>query len=381
MNELQIKIKLLRMGIEEPSVSNIMEFDIDLLKAIWNTKELPKFEGFKPRKPVERRKVEKTTKNLINKIFPRLDQTVDIYDDEMNPNSSKGAMEVLNKYQSLSFELQLGLISPEEAANKLEQVYRKNARRGNIFSIPTVVEPMSMGINIYKGPMRLIGDPIGMTRRMPIYCEKIGMEPNLSMRSVCIYAHELIHALINRHKGTIQNYYDKEFLSVFTEKLIADSIDKNNNESDLLSELEFLRIDEIRYILSTLGGPPRNNMDQMDAIASIQGSLYAGILFGKYREADEQEKARILSQIEAVLNGKIKLNDFKQSEQLVLNEETIRNYFNRATGAVSQDKRQTARDFRNSPMSTNDRRIAAVMHGTQISNDMYPYNEKEGNSI
>lgn len=361
MNELSAKVMLIRMGIENPRKANIMEFDIEQVKAIMDGYEFPTFKAWEKRKFLDTKKVGKITKQYITTIFPNLDLTVDMFDDELSRKPAKSVGEIRAKSQQLNFEVNFRIKSLEAAEREFEEIFLKYARKGSIFDIPMVSEKGDVPM-IIRGPVNLFGDPIRMARRMPGYFERIIMEEQTSLRSVCVYAHEITHALIERNKGAIQNFYDKEMLSIFMEKVIAGLIDKKNKEGDLLREFELRGIEEIKQKISAFETLTEGHYTKMYAIASIQGALYAGVLFGKYIKADEQEKTRILAQVEDVLNGKMKLNDFKKAEQLVLDGESIREYINRVgTEYVLPCERPTVKDFRNSPMS--DLEIKAKVAG------------------
>lgn len=136
----------------------------------------------------------------------------------------------------------------------------------------------------------------------PIVFSKITLGQLSSSKKETLLAHEIVHMLVNRNKFVINDYLDKEFLSLFIEKVIT--YEFLSNEETYKFELN--RLIEIQNIdIFTLLDEKYNEPQ-----AYYNGQLLATQLMYKYENMNEQDKKTLFFNIQKVLEGCMLLKEF-----------------------------------------------------------------------
>ena len=119
-----------------------------------------------------------------------------------------------------------------------------------------------------------------------------------------IYVHEMYHALLNRHKGSIKNLLDREFLSIFMEKVAAYDLDSLSNFLELknLSRLLAIKMNILDKTYDEYKGI-NTNEDIIGYEMYIISGLLATDLFNTYLKGSNRLRHEIDNSINEVLMG------------------------------------------------------------------------------
>lgn len=138
---------------------------------------------------------------------------------------------------------------------------------------------------------------------LPDCVREIGLEGPCNEDTKSIYVHEMAHALINRHKGSIQNLLNTEAFSIFMEKVAAEDLD---------SEGKLLDFEGISRILQIKRNVLNNEMitfDGKDFLRALEdrkyiiSSLHATALFNTYSKSNKKVKKEIDTSLGKVICG------------------------------------------------------------------------------
>lgn len=136
---------------------------------------------------------------------------------------------------------------------------------------------------------------INMIKNIPSQIDITGPSDYLT---AIIYEHELVHLLLRRHKGSIEDYYHDEVLPMFLEKVFAL---KNDQTENLLATMETFRIrgHQLEHKLI------KTNKEIFDERAHqhLISGLIANLMFSRYYNETPIGRRNMLDEIEKVLNG------------------------------------------------------------------------------
>lgn len=148
----------------------------------------------------------------------------------------------------------------------------------------------------------------------------IELSKNLSDLSSLSYTHEIVHSELNHVKGTIKDYSNIEFLSIFLETLQA-----YETSQDLLRLHDTERLLELSGIIKELKEHHRTTNPQIKDIL-LEGSSYAEStlkaysLFIKYYNSSTSIKKEILNNIQKIFNYEISVEDFLTKFDITFSE-------------------------------------------------------------
>ena len=140
-------------------------------------------------------------------------------------------------------------------------------------------------------------------KNLPDCVREIGLEGPCNEDTKSIYVHEMAHALINRHKGSIQNLLNNEAFSIFMEKVAAEDLD---SEGKLLDFKGIDRILQIKRnvldneIITFNGG---NLLGALEDRKYIISTLHATALFNTYSKSSKKVKKEIDASLGKVICG------------------------------------------------------------------------------
>ena len=238
---------------------------------------------------VNPKNIAKQSRKIITSLFPDLNRDVRII--------------AINEYQQAALKLAYGKMSIEEY---LETLQRKSFR-GDAVNVPiTFADTHTCIYGETVKPLSLVDDN-SFLERLPILLSGYNIGSiNLSRLGIITHLHEVTHALLERNKGSVKDYYKSEMLSILMEKIAADEIDKT---SILLSKQNIFRYENLKQSLE-------NSND--DSHKYLLSTLLAEILFNKYKNGNETYKNHLLAQISKILDGKLVLEDMLINEGITL---------------------------------------------------------------
>lgn len=366
-SEEMFKLRFIKLGFDERK-SQVAKFNKDRIQKRLEQISLPE-SGTIPLEVTTLDEVKTETKKLVSTLYQGVGLRIDLFEDE----SQKPNQELIRESQRLNMLYKLGKITIADVTNNMLKMYQRIAKKAKIFNIP--IKPAegmdSMQGQTTKGPLIMIGDTVTMAKETPIYMESIYLGDKYDKLSIGTYMHEITHALLDRHKGVVENYYNDEFLSIFMEKVSVDQIDTSSNNF-LVKCSEVYRLANVKKLLGKVDMYKESSPNYKDSLKYIQSSLYAGILFDKYSKATDVQKKAVLDQIKLVLNGKIKLNDFIKNQQLTIEGEEVFEYIDKIERYATElnERRKTELDFEASKMSTEEMQMKAVTDGAKIASEL-----------
>lgn len=365
----QFELRFLKLGFDERK-SQLAKFNIHRVKEILEQTDLPA-SGTMPLESMTLEEVKTETKEVMNTLCKGVGLKVDVFQNELqSPNQ-----EMITELKRLQMLISSKKMTFTAATNQMLSIYKRNSKKAKVFDIP--VEPAagedSMQGLALKGPIMMVGDLKSMAQKAPVYMETVFLGERYDKLSVGTYTHEIIHMLLDRHKGVVENYYNDEFLSIFMEKVAIDQID-NHPDKSLVKRSEVYRMAHVKKLLGRLDSKEEDSIDHDDDLKYIQSSLYAGILFDRYSKANATQKQAILEKVKSVLNGNTKLNAFIQSENLSLEGEGVFEYIYKVQGYAEEltTKRKDNTDFEQSQMSSQTVQIQAITNGNKIATELMP---------
>jgi len=146
-------------------------------------------------------------------------------------------------------------------------------------------------------------------KQMPMFLKEIQLDGDCDDLTAPFYVHEMSHALINRHKGTIKNLLNDEVFSIFMEKLAALDIDPGGYLLEVINLNRILN-NKIAVIYKELNGFNEINFSQtIDAKTYLLSSLYATALFDLYLNGSDKLRNDIDIDLGDVISGRGVLED------------------------------------------------------------------------
>lgn len=239
---------------------------------------------------VSQRNISKQSRRIITSLFPDLNRDVRIIS--------------INEYHQAALKLAYGKMSMEEYL----QTLKKKSFIGDAVNVPIAFndsKPCIYGET--QKPLSLVDDDVFLTR-LPILISGYNLGSlNLSRLGIITHLHEVTHALLERNKGSVRDYYKSEMLSILMEKIAADEIDKT---SVLLSKQNIFRYENLKSSLEGIADD--------DTHKYLLSTLLAEVLFEKYKNGNEAYKNHLLAQIAKVLKGELVLENMLTSEGITL---------------------------------------------------------------
>lgn len=238
--------------------------------------------------------VSKQSRRIISTLFPDLNRDVRII--------------AINEFQQAVLKLSYGKMSIEEYLQTLQ----KKSFIADAVNVPiNFVDSHTCIYGETVKPLGLIDDD-SVLEKSPILISGYNLGSiKLSRLGIITHLHEVTHALLERHKESVKDYYKSEMLSILMEKISADEIDKT---SVLLSKQNIFRYENLKQTLE-------NNND--DSHKYLLSTLLAEVLFDKYKNGTETYKNHLLAQISKVLEGKLVLEDMLINEGITLDNSNL----------------------------------------------------------
>lgn len=372
-NKVNLKSNFIKLGFDEKK-SLVARFDKNRIKLKLEQIELPKC-GSIPLTTMKLNEVKKETKKTISTLYQGVNLKVDIFEYEIQTPVLPIVKEISKKAKALIMAYEFGHKSLNDITDEILMFYKRNSKKVNVFDVPIteVEDENSMQGQIVKGPLIIVGNAERMLKKTPIFVETIFLGNKYDKLSIGTYIHEITHALIDRHKGVVENYYNDELLSIFMEKVAIDHIDTSSDKF-LVKCSETYRLANVKESLKEIDTYKNESEENKECLKYIQSSLYAGVLFDRYSKAESNKKREMLEQVKTILNGKSKLSDFIEEQQLSIEDDEVFAYIDKVEKYARdlKKRRKTDLDFEVSEMSTEKMQIKAIKNGNKIASDLIP---------
>lgn len=138
---------------------------------------------------------------------------------------------------------------------------------------------------------------------LPDYVTEIVLEGSCNESTKCTYVHEMAHALINRHKGSIQNLLNTEAFSIFMEKVAPKDLDSEGKLLDFTTINRILQIKQDILDNEIMEYNGENFLDALQNKKYIISSLHATALFNTYSRSSKKVKKEIDTSLGKVICG------------------------------------------------------------------------------
>ncbi len=283
-------------------------------------------------------------KKVLYVLLPNVNLKVNKFDNELDGVQTKNKTELQEYFTKLLEDYKKGEINEELVGELLLLQYEKLSTKGSVFTVPVIKnkELDSMQGGTLKGPC-ILGSSIETIKKSPVYSEAIYLgakSPNIL--SIGTYAHEIMHNLIDRHKASVENYYNDELIPIFMEKVVTDKVDKSPNKRAVKAS-EIHRLYHTRELLNKVITDDISDIEIFEAYKYIQSTLYAGILYDIYSNSSEEEKNKILLYVKNILSGNIKVNDIIDAYELSLDGPEVDKYIDKVGSYVKEFPNKTTK--------------------------------------
>lgn len=152
----------------------------------------------------------------------------------------------------------------------------------------------------------------------PIINNRIVLAGNIDSTEVGTYLHEITHALTNRSKNIVKNFYDSEFLSIFMELLMT-------KEFESESELKRIQMNRWISLRDSLYYISINKPGFEDPKKYYRGFIMALSLLDLYTNMFDDEKTSLLNNLRKVINGILPLTTFLANYEIEFSNEESTN--------------------------------------------------------
>ena len=297
------------------------------------------------------------TKVLKDKIFEKLDLDVTSFPQEVDLEEKPTPM-----IDEMIKRLTVPINDTTPIIDVFKRAYELDIKKTNVFDIPVTGDPSKYSTfgKSRKGPVVIPQDKTvskQFLREMPVLGEEIFLgtkEPTELI--IGLYAHEITHMLVDRHKRVVKNYYYDELLPIFKEKEAMYEYDQSPDKH-LYKIWEIARLRNLRDELESYKGAV-DEYDKRESLKYIQSSLYAGILFDKYISANPAQRKNMRKIMKKVFNGELAVKKMLNTLGITLKKENIDAYLKKVESYAEKMKKYEKPKTRATEIPYDDERIA-----------------------
>ena len=181
-------------------------------------------------------------------------------------------------------------------------------RKNTNIPVIKMVDPFELPLFFENHPESLffgylIAKLINETKRK-VFFTGIVINDIITELSVCSYAHEITHSLLDSLKGAINDYYNSEILSEFTELIVAHLL---SDDERILRTYDSYRVHEFNYLINRVKNykPAFDDIDDvLEDCKYVTSMIRTYNLFSEYYYGSEGTKQYIISRINEIFAGK-----------------------------------------------------------------------------
>ena len=215
-----------------------------------------------------------------------------------------------------NFSIDRDEISRESVVKINKKFFRECFR---IYDVPVFKDGEVLNRSPFSIKLKPVsGDNVGrltFNRTIKKACDQIYLSNNFIKRSIGIYAHELTHTQLEFDPTRFyNNFFDKEVLSIFIEKLIMYEIN-----TDYYNDIKSMRLMMLKRVLNVYSSVwkssgkmifPDDRISEYDTRAYIVSTFIANNLFYKYMNGSLETKGKMLRDIQSIFDGKKTVEEF-----------------------------------------------------------------------
>ena len=198
---------------------------------------------------------------------------------------------------------------------------------GHQIHLGRTVNPLKLPVNLVQGDDIFSGSVTEIiTNRNPhIIFSEINLNGQTTEQTSSSYVHEITHTQLDRLKGSIQEYYNMEVLSIFNELFHASILD---NDERILRLNDSRRIYEMSISAQELrdhhdGKSLMSRDELLDCCKYLISDLKAYKLFAIFYSANDTIKNEILDDIQSIFDGFMTVEELLAKYEITL--ESIEN--------------------------------------------------------
>ena len=194
-----------------------------------------------------------------------------------------------------------GVTSIEDALSRINGLITKISP----LELPITWTPEHTMAGEIQKPLMLIPDDTYL-REAPVCFSTILLGNNITRISPATYMHELTHSQLESQKGIVSDYHNKEVLSIFMEKVVAqEEAPKAFEISDKMRLWALLENMILWYM-----NKDNHKTITVEQEAYIISILKAYNLYDLYNISGKDVRREILANIQKIFNGELSLDDF-----------------------------------------------------------------------
>lgn len=208
---------------------------------------------------------------------------------------------------------------------------------GHQVHIGKSINPLKLPINLVNRDDVFSGSVTEvLTNGEPhIIFREINLNSQITEQTSASYIHEVTHTQIDSLKGSIQEYYNLEVISIFNELFHASILGSDErilrlNDSRRINEM-FITAEELRDYHD--GKSPMSRDELLDCCKYLISDLKAYQLFAIFYSASDTIKNEILDNIQSIFDGYMTveelLNKYEITLESVENSPQILKYYKR----------------------------------------------------
>lgn len=208
---------------------------------------------------------------------------------------------------------------------------------GHQVHIGKSINPLKLPINLINRDDIFSGSVTEViTNRDPhIIFREINLNSQITEQTSSSYIHEVTHTQIDSLKGSIQEYYNLEIISIFNELFHASILGSDErilrlNDSRRINEM-YVTAEELRDYHN--GKSPMNRDELLDCCKYLISDLKAYQLFAIFYSASDAIKNELLDNIQSIFDGYMTveelLNKYEITLESVENSPKILKYYKR----------------------------------------------------
>ena len=272
----------------------------------------------------------KVIKQLINSnyignpVFAELDKTMSNQDRISLEKVRKETKRIMNKYFSFP---NIPILTGESVQNNIDYIQRSaNAQIAydKINSLLQYIDPFAIDIKMVNGHAmagKLVKNLIIIPNyekesNRKMYFSHVEIGDELNDLSIATFAHEVAHTSQEKNIGYTEDLLNKEIISIFIEKLVAQELDPSGNLLALSERTRFLDLFN-RFSQMYKDTTQTINEEKIDNLIYIKSILMAEKLFDKYQR-EPKLRDGIISDIQKVFDGKIKVEELLSRRNITL---------------------------------------------------------------
>lgn len=190
------------------------------------------------------------------------------------------------------------------------------------FEIPVELVSGHSMVGETEKPLCVCPQP-GFKEKILIPFARITLGDNLTQLSIATYIHEIAHVLTESHIGYAEDFYNKEVISIFLEKLAALELDPSGELLKISERMRFKFLSELLNLYKNADMIIKLKLETEENLCKtscyVNSTLLATKLFDNYQKMRKQkDKDKLLQKIQKVFDGELTVEELLTQEDVTL---------------------------------------------------------------